>query len=295
MIESAMQMGGIVSMWQACQSTDRSAIETGLTNMGLEDHVPEARTPMACLKAAISDVYTPPDKETKYIIRNHKNGNPGFAVVAEKPGEDKSSGDDWGRVVAVVSLDEKTGDLKLDPYSWDAEQKLKAGMAGAAKWLTAAAVGKSLSGLVEYLGGIPLREAGGVYWLNASAMETWKDIGNVFEQASAKTDGEGMEAKPTAVYVLKVLADEDMIRTVGDMLAASVESQISQIEYEVNNGELQEQACLNRIVRCGGLAKQVQSYADTAGPIVDRLRAAIDKTAVLTAQATVKAAACAYA
>ena len=216
MTNDRLSIGGAVVFWRLAKSTSRSQVDAGLRRLGLDQYTPEPRSPLACLRAALPDVYRAA-KGHKQAVRPIKNGaGKGFAVVEEDP-ENAHAGDAWGTVRATAILQEN-GAVRLDPPSWEREEALKAGMAGAAEWLTAASVGNALVKLVEWCDGVALRPSGGVYWVRQDRLQEWEQIAEVFEQASAQKDREGNEQSPNAVYVMRVVADEQMVRAVGDAL-----------------------------------------------------------------------------
>jgi hypothetical protein len=234
-------------------------VAEGLKSLGLSDYTPEPRTPMSCLRAVLDDVYTPPDKEEKYVIRPHKNSVPGFAVVAERPKEHAEAGDDWGKIVAIAGLADDGG-LKLDPYDYEKLEAITAGMKGAAQWLSGGAVTKSLVGLVEHFGGVALRPAGGVYWLNDWALDDWARVADLFEKASAHKDEDGKEQPPTAVYVMRVVADEIQAKV-------SIDGEMLKDFAGELNGILECRPCRVSVVYCDAEVKKVVEWEPSHGPL----------------------------
>ena len=214
MTDDRLSIGGAVVFWRLAKSTNRAQVDEGLGRLCLEQFTPEQRSPLACLRAALPDVY-PAEKGHKQAVRPIKNGvGKGFAVVEENP-EDAHAGDAWGTVRTTAYLDKETGEVKLDPYDYEKLIAVRHGMAGAAEWLTAASVGSALVKLVEWCDGVALRPSGGVYWVRDDRLPEWEEIANVFERASAQKDAEGKDQPPNAVYVMRVVADEQMVRAVG--------------------------------------------------------------------------------
>jgi hypothetical protein len=194
MVDSRLQIGGAVVFWRLAKSTNREEVKAGLAGLALEEYTPEPRSPLACLRAVLPDVY-PPGKQSRHTLRpidNNGRGK-GFAVVKERPKE-ASAGDAWGEVVAAATLDDK-GILWLDPCELENQQRIRAGMAGAAEWLTSATVASALVKLVEeHCDGVALRPSGGVYWVREDRLDEWTRIAEVFERASAQGDRDGKPA-----------------------------------------------------------------------------------------------------
>jgi len=291
MTEDKLSIGGAVVFWRLAKSTNRQAILDGLGSLGLSEYVPEPRTKLACLRATLPDVYPPREKGVKHNVRPVKNGvSKGFAVVKEKA-DDVHAGDDWGTVVATAKLHNETDDLDLDPFDTDHYGEIRHRMDGAANWLTNTSIGTALVKLVEeHCDGVALRPNGGVYWVRDDRLDEWSQIADVFETAQAAEDG-----GTNAVYVLKVVADEQMVRAVGDALTAEISTELAQIEADIADGDLLERACLSRLRRVGGLESKVQRYEQAFASPLDKLRAAVSGTSRAVAQATLQAGAAAIA
>lgn len=289
MTDDRLSIGGAVVFWRLAKSTNRAQVDAGLTRLCLEQFTPEARSPLACLRAVLPDVY-PAEKGHKQAVRPIKNGvGKGFAVVEENP-EDAHAGDAWGTVRATAILPEN-GHVRLDPESREHEEAIKAGMAGAAEWLTAASVGSALVKLVEWCDGVNLRPSGGVYWVREDRLPEWEEIAQVFEQASAQKDREGNDQPPSAVYVMRVVADEQMVRAVGDALTAEVEAELVSIQQDIASGELKEQACETRLRKAVKLEGKVTRFEKAFDSPLTRLREACKAARIATAQATLEASA----
>lgn len=282
MTETETRIGGAVIYWRLAAETSFPKLARGLRELGLDDFIPQPRTPLSCLRAVLSEMYKPTDKELKYVVRPVKNDHAGFAVVAERPKEHAAAGDNWGKVVVAASLSEETGEVNLDPFDWDQRAEILSRMENAAEWLPVATVGKTLIGLVEKMGGVTLRENGGIYWLDKSELTAWARIGDVVEAASS---GEG---KPSHVYTMKVVADEQMVRAVGDALASEVESAVAMLESELEAGDLQEQACLNRIKRIAALSEKVGRYEAAFREPLPKLQEACQRAVSAAAMAALQ-------
>jgi hypothetical protein len=290
---SRLSVGGAVVMWRLAKSTNRPAIAEGLEPLGLKNYTPEPRTPLSCLRAALGDAYQPDDKETKHVIRPHQNSVPGFAVVAERPKDHITPGDDYGKVVAIAGLRED-GDLMLKPWSPDKEAVIGISMQRARDWLPAASVGKSLTSIiVDHFRGVALRPTGGVYWLNDWALDEWARVADLFEAASARKDSEGKDVEPNKIYVLRVVADEQMVRAVGDALTSEVELELANIEAELAAGDLKPTVCLRRAERVGKIDEKVRRYAEAFGVPMTKLTEATAAVAGHAAMAALQSSAAA--
>jgi hypothetical protein len=137
---SRTQIGGAVVFWRLAKNSHRATLEQGLKDLNLEDFIPEPRTPMSCLRAALADVFLPANKEERVVIRPHKNDITGFAVAVEHPKKHVDEGDAYSVVRAICGLNE-AGDVLLTPYNGEQHSLIHDSMRGAAGWIPAASVG----------------------------------------------------------------------------------------------------------------------------------------------------------
>ena len=296
MDDKNLSIGGAVCFWRLAKSTNRAEVKAGLEHLNVGEYVPEPRSPLACLRAVLPGVYPAP-KGRKHTVRPIKNGkSKGFAVIQEKP-DDTHAGSAWGEVVATAKLTTEAGDddrfaLELDPRDLDNRSRVRQSMADASEWLTNTSVGTALVKLVEeHCDGVALRPSGGVYWIREDRLDEWTRIADVFESASV----EGKEAAPNAIYVLRVMADEQMVRAVGDALTSEVSLEVAGIEADIAASDLGEQACMTRLRKTATLEAKVKRYENAFASPLSELRDAVQRTAVAVSQATMQASASAIA
>lgn len=278
-----LRIGGAVVFWRLAPFSDRKKVAEGLTALGMEKFVPEERTLLSCLRGALAETFQPVEKGTRYVVRPVKNGSPGFAVVEEQPRKEFEDGDDWGKVVAVAKLDEKCGTLSLSPPErygevWDKMRKAR-------EFLPLATVSKLLVDVIEHLGGVSLRDSGGVYWLNDDVLDNWTPVADLMEAAALPGGPE------CHVSALRVVADEQMVRAVGDALTSEITTALSAIENELTDGDITERVCESRLARLAKLSAKVRRYADAFGQPMTMLTDAIQRAGAATAMATINASA----
>lgn len=252
-----MPVGGSVIWWRLAKSTSLEALSDGFKRLGLEDYIPEPRTAMSCLRAALSDRYEVEDKKTeRLVVRTVPKG---FVVVKERPKDDKGAGDDWGEVVAKVILSDNEQEVLLDPFDYEIRSQIVAAMQEAKKWLSSGAVGGALVKIIE-VWGLSLRPNGGVYWLPKDMVSCWDAVTSVIVSASAQKDKDGKDADPNRVFKLNVEADTDMVEAIGDILQNEVESELSRMERELASGDLGTRAIETREARAQHLLDKVAKY-----------------------------------
>ena len=184
-----------------------------------------------------------------------------------------------------------SGLVELDPYDYRKLDDIREGMKGAAQWLTAASVAKSLVAINEALGGVTLRPAGGIYWLNEDKLDRWAAVSDLFERASAHQDKDGEDVNPSKIHVLRVVADEQMVRAVGESLTNEITSAVETIEAELNSGELRSEACERRLTKAAKLLEKVKAYEGSFGITLEALHTMLDRAATAAAMATIQSSA----
>ena len=257
MSSDRIPVGGSVIWWRLAKSTSLEALGDGFRRLGLEDYIPEPRTAMSCLRAALSDRYEVEDKKTeRLVVRSVPKG---FVVVKETPKDAKRAGDDWGEVVATVQLSEDEKEVVMDPWDSDIHAQIIAAMTEAKKWLSSGAVGGALVKIIE-VWGLSLRPNGGVYWLPKDMVSCWDAVSGVVVHASARKDKDGEDVEPNRVFKLNVEADTDMVEAIGDILTNEVEAELSRMERELSVGDLGTRAIETREARSQHLLDKVAKY-----------------------------------
>lgn len=252
-----MPVGGSVIWFRLAKSTSRETLSSGFKTLGLEDYIPEPRTAMSCLRAALSDRYEVEDKKTeRLVVRSVPKG---FVVVKETPKDAKRAGDDWGEVVATVQLSEDEKDVVMDPWDRTIHDEIVMAMNEAKKWLSSGAVGGALVKIIE-VWGLSLRPNGGVYWLPKDMVSCWDSVTNVVVTASASKDKDGKDVDPNRVFKLNVEADTDMVEAIGDILTNEVECELDRMERELSSGDLGTRAIETREARAQHLLNKVAKY-----------------------------------
>ena len=285
MEESRMRIGGAVVFWRLAKNSKRQVLEDGLKGLNLEEFTPECRTPLSCLRAALAEVFLPANKDERIVVRTHRNDLAGFAVAVERPKQHVDEGDAYSVVRAVVGLD-TAGDVLLKPYDGEQHSLICDHMAGASGWVPNSSVSKSLTEIIESLGGVALRPNGGVYWLQQDVLDRWARISDVFEQASPESEESG---PPNRVYALKVLADEQTARAVADMLADEVERDLSSIRDEIDDPDITPYRCERQLQKAAAMSGKVMRYRESLGPAFAKISESIELAAGEVARATLKA------
>jgi hypothetical protein len=282
-------IGGAVIKFTPCKNVHLKTLADGWKALGLEDYIPEPRTALSCLRAAIGDAYAVDDpKQQRLAIRSIPKG---FAIVVERPKDEKHAGDDWGEVLATAKLGAKDEAVQLDPYDYDKLAQITAGMAGAKEYVCGSSVTSALVAIID-VWGLTLREAGGMYWLNSEQIPAWDCVCQKVIAACPKQDHDGNDVQPWKFGKLNVIADADMVATIGDDLTREIESELARIEYELNmTGEeaLGTRAIENRERRSQHLLDKVAKYAECFQRPLTALEERVQRTQVAAGMAKLAA------
>lgn len=256
---------GAVVFWSAGESRHADLLR-GLEAIGLEKYAPNGKTDEAALKATLDDYCS--SKRTMLrrigrdkIVQKHKSGADGFDVVdVELSGKDTSNAytvDFSARVengrVIVYGGYANTYELQ---EAWDAHKCL----------LTGSQVSTSLVSLaVKYLGGVRIKDEGGVYWLPGHAVSAWDNIAAVFESAGRNS-----------VYRMTVEMNQESIRAVKDAVVKEVSQAAGAIVEEIRNNDYGQEALDRRLSAAMALRNRVKEYELILGETLEHLHSVLD-------------------
>ncbi len=249
--ETGIRIGGGVTYFRLASKTNLEELVRRLGAIGLADYVPEPISDKAALRQAIDEVFQPADKAEKLLVRP-KPDCAGYAVSVERPKDDVAIGDAWTVLRWVASVSEE-GVIDLRPYDPNIVDMLIEKMHEARRSISAGAVSKALTTLVGHVGGVCLRDNGGVYWVRDDRLQDWENVADAFQRSAEKGE--------TKIYLLRVQADSEMIRAVGDSLRAEVEEALAAIEAEVQDVDsLSETKCENRVRKIAEIERKIRDY-----------------------------------
>jgi hypothetical protein len=254
---------GAVVYWSTGPS-QRDLLRAALERLGLGEHTPSPRTDAAALKIALKEYAAGVKCKTKdRIVQPHaQQAKHGFEVVEVELGESRNEYTiDFSAKVTDGGRVEVTNGLGPRQALQDAFDTHKSTLA-------ATAVSKALVDILSELGGTALREAGGVYWLPEDAIGKWQDVAAAVEACATE--------KPTSIYLLRTVMDEQAVRAVRDAIVAEVTGAAAAIAEEVGERQLGEEALENRKKVTAGLHERVKRYETILGEAMESLHAVVD-------------------
>lgn len=271
---TSARIDGAVVFWKTGESV--LARLAALADIDLGAFIPKPRTAGAALKDALNDLYA-----NKTTMVRPLDKLDGYAVVDESRGDERN---EYATKIAAW-LTESAAGSGLIVQGLDADHgRILAAMDASAgrvsQWSTTA----MLVGIVGHLGGVPLRPAGGVYWLPLAKLPAWEAAAAVIEPAAYR-DGEN------AVYAMRTAADEAAHRAVEDAITADAAKQVAEIEQAISAGDMKVRGLRSREQELRELRAKVGGYEAMLAKTLDRTRAILDAADQAAAKAIVLAAA----
>lgn len=255
MHEQKISIAGAVTYWTLAEFSDARKLEEGFKALGLEGHAPTRPTHLVALKRALVEVFT----KRKHLVRPLKSETfPRFAVVREEAGHDEIDYEIIFRVEAddLDNLHFDNPDHPAVPAIDEAYRKQRG-------QVPSGAVGSALSRLAHMLGGVRLRDSGGVFWLPAESMEKWNAIAGVV--MSAADEGRA------CVYRLRTAIDESTIEAVGDAITRDVEDSVADIRKKLGSQE-RASSFEKRKEEAVALDARITKYEQVLGRTLEHLR-----------------------
>jgi len=252
MREDAINICGAVTCWVLAGESSRQTLVADMPGQ-LVDLVPEPRTHYAALRYALVDVC----QGQRRLIRPLESRG-GFSVVTET-----ADGDRLAYTQDIIALVSDSGRLTITPSGHADGGSVEHSYQRALGTVSSQAVGEMLAQAVNRLGGVPLRDHGGVYWVPEPSLEAWAAVVRAVERA-----GTG-----SLVSLVRTAMDERGIKSVVAALQADVNGDLARIEREIAEGDLGQRGCRNRADEAAALASKVARYEGLLGVTLDQLRA----------------------
>ena len=292
MTEISIPDAGTIIYWSPAKSTKHQDVADGFKRLGLENNIPSQRTPMACLKAAIADVFNIDEvaddpKQDKRVIDTQPNG---FVVGLKRPKDKKRPGDRLGVTkISVTLTDAEKSEIDMDPYDSFKITELVDGMAGAKLWLPSGPCVTALREIVT-VWGMAMDSHGGSYWLPGDMMYSWKAVEQIMFNASAKQDKDGNDVPAWDFVHMNCQRDADWVLGMTKKLISEMDYEVKVLEESLFNGQLGSRAIQNRESQGQHLLDKVANFENILGQNFSKLKDDIHSR-IEAAAATAKLAA----
>ncbi len=245
MSTSQISLSGAIVLWSTTSTTSLDKLTVGLQSIGLEKFAPNQASPQTALKSAMTDLYAGPRK----LVRPDRSG---FSVVEETQGV-------LGLQHEVVLTAQFRGG-KLETYPLDEQDRVLHAYQHQLDLVPVAAITACLTGIVRHLGGIALRQTGGIYWIPARSMATWAQVMAVVQSAGANT-----------LYSITTQVDAESVRAVCDAIQAEMTSEVAQMQAELTEG-LSARAGKRRAEQLASMCDRLREYEQSLGVTLTTLR-----------------------
>jgi hypothetical protein len=292
MFESTLSVGGGVVFWSLSVWSSRDSLHNALAPLGLGGSTPNPREPSACLREALSEVFS----GSRLLIRPLSKRD-GFVVVKEERGEwsntysqellarIQSNGHaqaNNGQVDPGNSQSNGTVEIEFQPQHTNCPEVLTA-FQRQLGLLHREQVSACLVNLIDGMGGVRLRPTGALYWLPGHRLDEWLLIARAVEQSAHQGK--------SSVYLLRHPMDAEAVRAIQDAIIAEVESDAARIHDEVMTGELGERALETRRQQARELCQKINLYEDLLNTGLGQLHQVVDKADQAAAAAILLASA----
>lgn len=270
MQDKSLSVSGLATYWSLGDGTDLEKLKAAWEDVGFDDMIPEQRDGLEVLREALDSLYPVSIKkgEMKHLIRQVKRtgAGPGLAVVLE----DRT--DPTGNTYSTVLTARLNGTVEAGPET----AVVQAAYTAAQQRLPAGAVASALIRAARKLKGITLRDTGGIYWIPAAVIPTWRKLAEAVEEARAGN----------RVYALTTGTDDETLGAVRAGLTDEVNAEVADALEALGSGKLGKRGVEGKRRLADKLMVKVKSYEAVLGQSLQDVRAALAsiETAAATAE-----------
>lgn len=250
---------GAIVFWRMYGTTPQASLAAALPEGLKGPQTPDAPT---CLRRAVTDLRSDEFDLVRPIARRGD-----FAFLREARPEE-------GRVeITQVGRAYLEGET-MYTSGLEAETSMELGRLYSEHYRTLSSedVSSWLIGLMRTLGGVRLRESGGIYFIPRTAMATWDAVTQALH-----------ETTDHVLHQIPALKTEEAADAIMDALTREVRVSVEELEKELDS--LGKRALANRGKAVDGLARKVSQYEELLGRSLEGVNAILDR-----AEATIGAA-----
>jgi hypothetical protein len=271
MTSKTVNLSGGFVFWTLSGNTDHTIMSAGFSQLNLSRFCPEKNTEGGALKAALIKTFGGRNIDVKSIQRGKGYG------VAQYDGT--RVGD--GRYAPLFDVMLPKGSTKIDflsPETGEAIENEPANANEARKrfWreldcIPLNKLASSLVRVVKHLGGIPLRDNGGVYWLPEDSLKVWDGLSLVLKHSSESN-------KTNKLYRVQTNIDPKGVEAIMDALTRTTLGELKTLEDDIKGGSIGKRAMESRREKASKLQDRVKRYATILGTTLTDLEDACDDT-----------------
>lgn len=253
-----LRIGGALVFWKLSGQADHERLQEALSECNLQDFVPDPRQPLAIMKEALGKTY--PGSENMIRTLASKTG---FAVVHERKGDDWNDYDHQG---AVKLVDQE---WQFESISDEDQKLIMAAYHEAAGYVSSGQVAMSLTKIIAYMRGVPLRPSGAVYWVPDERLQD-------FEEASAAIESASVVPDSYMVHRMQHVLDDSAVRAISEGLVDEVSQRVTELEKDLKGG-LKNRALKNRWAEIKDMSAKVSHFEEALSKALPELSEKLNK------------------
>lgn len=272
---------GIIVTWSPDGEAQLADITEAFGSIGMADFAPKPRDFKKALVAALTQKFS---RKNRRVAPAGK----GYEVLIEHPVEDAVRVDTEHLLSAWIETEGEeqfvvtdTEGFELDGVSYTADD-LAGWVSVAKRRVDGTAIGEALGSIGVALGGIPIRDAGGGYWIPGGSIGRWMALREALNNIG----------RPVRMCVWDTAATERSIESTLLSVQSLVERKCESIMAEVQKGTMGVRALDTKTSEVEALVAQIESLKGSLGNGVEALKqnALAVQTVVVRAGAAAQAA-----
>lgn len=245
---------GAMTYWSLGQQTQPDILQNGLSQLGLPDYAPKPRSWLMALKAGLAEMFAKPEELIRPLRDKSRNG---YTVVVEEKGEYENT---YSREVNACV--DKEGCVSVTAGCADCFE-LQRLTNHYHRVLPAAGVSDMLTDIIqERLGGISLKNNGGLYFIPDAGVGKWKDVIMVVEAAAVEPTTNDLSVVPLEMNTMT-------LRDIKRSICREMESAAERLRRDIAENNLGDEALLNRAVRASQLRDRIRQYEGILGEALE--------------------------
>lgn len=272
--EVGFNNAGATVWWRLTSAVDVSTVRRALVTHGIDEGLPRPPQAETALRRALAGL-----SGRRRLVRPIKKGV--WSLVLEEEANERLHHEQR----LTVRLD-KVGRPIVEPgqgvYTSQIQQEADAirdAFSANLDLLSTSDVSSWLTDAVVWLGGVPLRESGGVYFVPPGRpLERWKAIAKALESVAAGT-----------LYQMATMRTQDAVKAITDSLATEIWAALDTMRAELISEDLGVRALENRAAQAKQLKSKVVQYERLLGTSLQKLADAVNAIDVDVAAAKLAA------
>jgi len=259
-------VAGAIVYWSFGPGTSLLNLRDVLDRHGFAKYSPERMTDGAALRAALAKEFDghkvfPVDIEGKTV----------FEVVKVRADKDRLTNDYEHVLTASVNSKQV---IDLDAGDYDLLTRLTDLFEGYVSLVPVSQLTAVMVAIVDSLGGVTMRPAGGIYWIPDAHWERWKKLADDIELTGPKN----------RVDACRVILDESCLKAVREALSNEVSKEAAAIDETIHCPKTGMRAAATARKRAQELQDKIRSYEAAFSIALPELADQLSKA--VTAEAT---------